>query len=443
MARLRRRRSSWRIPTVMVSFCPPINRYGWPASLGHICGPITLPSIISSFEKSMVRTPFSIDSHLSLSHYFFEARKNRASQHSRSLVRSARWRSREEVMRKFTTAILAGAAMSLVLVSAAQAKDKIIGVSWSNFQEERWKTDEAAIKKQLEANGDKYISADAQSSAEKQLSDVESLISQGANALIILAQDASAIGPAVQKALDEGIPVVGYDRLIENKDVFYLTFDNKEVGRLQAKGVFAVKPEGNYVFIKGSSADPNADFLFSGQMEVLKEAMDAGKIKNVGEAYTDGWLPANAQKNMEQFLTANDNNVDAVVASNDGTAGGAIAALQAQGLAGSVPVSGQDGDHAALNRIALGTQTVSVWKDARELGKAAAEIASQLADGKKMEEIEGVVDFTTPGGNTVKSVFLTPVAITKDNLDVVIDAGWISKDAVCAGVAAGAVAACD
>ncbi|PZN51560.1 MAG: D-xylose ABC transporter substrate-binding protein, partial [Proteobacteria bacterium] len=155
-----------------------------------------------------------------------------------------------------------------------------------------------------------------------------------------------------------------------------------------------------------------------------------------------GW-PANAQKNMEQFLTANDNNVDAVVASNDGTAGGAIAALQAQGLAGSVPVSGQDGDHAALNRIALGTQTVSVWKDARELGKAAAEIASQLADGKKMEEIEGVVDFTTPGGNTVKSVFLTPVAITKDNLDVVIDAGWISKDAVCAGVAAGAVAACD
>lgn len=346
-------------------------------------------------------------------------------------------------MRKFTTAILAGVAMSLVLVSAAQAKDKIIGVSWSNFQEERWKTDEAAIKKQLEANGDKYISADAQSSAEKQLSDVESLISQGANALIILAQDASAIGPAVQKALDEGIPVVGYDRLIENKDVFYLTFDNKEVGRLQAKGVFAVKPEGNYVFIKGSSADPNADFLFSGQMEVLKEAMDAGKIKNVGEAYTDGWLPANAQKNMEQFLTANDNNVDAVVASNDGTAGGAIAALQAQGLAGSVPVSGQDGDHAALNRIALGTQTVSVWKDARELGKAAAEIASQLADGKKMEEIEGVVDFTTPGGNTVKSVFLTPVAITKDNLDVVIDAGWISKDAVCAGVAAGAVAACD
>ena len=154
---------------------------------------------------------------------------------------------------------------------------------------------------------------------------------------------------------------------------------------MQARGVLAVKPDGNYAFIKGASADPNADFLFSGQMEVLKDAIAAGKIKNVGEAYTDGWLPANAQKNMEQILTKTNNKVDAVVASNDGTAGGAIAALAAQGLAGAVPVSGQDGDHAALNRIALGTQTLSVWKDARELGKKATEIAVLLADGKKME----------------------------------------------------------
>jgi D-xylose transport system substrate-binding protein len=212
---------------------------------------------------------------------------------------------------------------------------------------------------------------------------------------------------------------------------------------MQARAVFAVKPEGNYVFIKGSSADPNADFLFSGQMEVLKEAMDAGKIKNVGEAYTDGWLPANAQKNMEQFLTTNNNKVDAVVASNDGTAGGAIAALAAQGLAGSVPVSGQDGDHAALNRIALGTQTVSVWKDARELGKKAAEIASMLADGKKMTEIPGVQKFDGgPKHVEMNSIFLKPMPITKDNLDVVIDAGWIKKDEVCQGVKAGTVKVC-
>ncbi len=272
---------------------------------------------------------------------------------------------------------LAGAMFSMAAMGSGAAfaqdgKDITVGVSWSNFQEERWKTDEAAIKKALEAAGAKYISADAQSSAAKQLTDVESLITQGANALIILAQDSAAIGPAVQTAVNNGIPVVGYDRLIENPDAFYITFDNKEVGRIQAREVQKAQPEGNYAFIKGSSADPNADFLFSGQMEVLKDAIDSGKIKNVGEAYTDGWLPANAQQNMEQILTANNNDVDAVVASNDGTAGGAIAALEAQGLAGSVPVSGQDADQAAHNRIALGTQTVSVWKDSRELGKRAA-----------------------------------------------------------------------
>ncbi|HEU4985641.1 MAG TPA: D-xylose ABC transporter substrate-binding protein [Rhizobiaceae bacterium] len=346
-------------------------------------------------------------------------------------------------MKKAATAVLAGLGLSLALSTAALAEGMVIGVSWSNFQEERWKTDEAAIKEQIEADGNKYISADAQSSAAKQLTDVESLIAQGANALIILAQDSSAIGPAVQKAVNEGIPVIGYDRLIENPDAFYLTFDNKEVGRMQARAVFEVQPEGNYAFIKGSSADPNADFLFAGQMEVLKEAIDSGKIKNVGEAYTDGWLPANAQRNMEQILTSNNNEVDAVVASNDGTAGGAIAALEAQGLAGSVPVSGQDGDHAALNRIALGTQTVSVWKDSRELGKEAAKIANALAEGTPMDQVEGVQKWSDgPNGVEMNAIFLKPLPITKDNLDVVIDAGWVSKDVVCQGVEPGKVEVC-
>jgi D-xylose transport system substrate-binding protein len=348
-----------------------------------------------------------------------------------------------------TTRILSAIAATFVsataLVTVAQAQDAIkVGVSWSNFQEERWKTDEAAIKAALEAAGAEYLSADAQSSAAKQLSDVESLISQGANVLIILAQDADAIGPAVDKAAAEGIPVVGYDRLIENPATYYITFDNKEVGRMQAREVFKVKPEGNYVFIKGASTDPNADFVHSGQLEVLKEAMDAGKIKNVGEAYTDQWLPANAQKNMEQFLTANNNAVDAVVSSNDGMAGGVVAALEAQGLAGSVPVSGQDGDHAALNRVALGTQTVSVWKDSRALGKRAGEIAVELAKGTAMDAVEGNQKFSGgPKGVEMNATFLAPIPITKDNLNVVLEAGWIPKETLCAGVAAGSVAACN
>ena len=312
-----------------------------------------------------------------------------------------------------------------------------VGVSWSNFQEERWKTDEAAIKGALEAAGANYVSADAQSSSAKQLSDVESLIAQGVDALIILAQDSSAIGPAVDAADAEGIPVVGYDRLIEDSRAFYLTFDNVEVGRMQARAVLEAAPSGRYVMIKGSPTDPNADFLRGGQQEVLQAAIDAGDITIVDEAYTDGWLPANAQRNMEQILTANDNGVDAVVASNDGTAGGVVAALTAQGMEG-IPVSGQDGDHAALNRVALGTQTVSVWKDARALGAAAGAIAAELAaaDGD-MVAIEGGMEWTSPAGTTLNAMFLSPVPVTAANLSAVVDAGWITQEALCQGVTDG------
>lgn len=338
-------------------------------------------------------------------------------------------------MRRFTT-LLAGALMSATALTAASADDVVVGVSWSNFQEERWKTDEAAIKGALEAAGAQYISADAQSSSAKQLSDVEALIAQGATALIILAQDAQAIGPAVQAAADEGIPVVGYDRLIDDPRAFYLTFDNVEVGRMQAREVLAQAPKGNYVMIKGSATDPNADFLRGGQQEVLQAAIDAGDITIVGEAYTDGWLPANAQRNMEQILTANDNNVDAVVASNDGTAGGVVAALTAQGMEGT-PVSGQDGDHAALNRVAKGTQTVSVWKDARDLGKAAGEIAVALANGGDMSSIDGAGTWTSPSGTELTAKFLAPLPVTQENLSLVVDADWISQEDLCQGVSGG------
>ncbi|SEW18398.1 xylose-binding protein [Cognatiyoonia koreensis] len=339
-------------------------------------------------------------------------------------------------MHKFVIAA-AVAATGFASTAWADGHGVTVGVSWSNFQEERWKTDEAAIKAALEAAGATYVSADAQSSSAKQLADVESLIAQGVDALIILAQDSAAIGPAVDAATAEGIPVVGYDRLIEDPRAFYLTFDNVEVGRMQARAVLEAQPEGNYVMIKGSPTDPNADFLRGGQQEVLQAAIDSGAITIVDEAYTDGWLPANAQRNMEQILTANDNNVDAVVASNDGTAGGVVAALTAQGMEG-IPVSGQDGDHAALNRVALGTQTVSVWKDARELGKAAGEIAVELAgaDGG-MVAIEGGQKWTSPAGTEMNAMFLAPVPVTADNLTVVTDAGWITVEALCQGVTDG------
>ncbi len=325
---------------------------------------------------------------------------------------------------------------ALAVPPDARAADKpiIVGVSWSNFQEERWKTDEAAIKEELSKLGASYIGADAQSSPSKQLSDIESLIARGATALIILAQDTGAIQPAVAKAKAEGIPIVGYDRLIESPGVFYLTFDNREVGRLQAQAVFKLAAKGNYVFIKGSSSDPNADLLHEGNLDVLKPAIQSGAIKVVGEEYTPGWLPENAQREMEQILTKADNKVDAVVAANDGTAGGVVAALSAQGLAG-IPVSGQDGDKAALNRIARGLQTVSVWKDARLLGKTAADAAVAMARGTAPDKLPNAAKWSDgPKKVAMDAVLLAPQPITRDNLDLVIKAGWVTKDAVCQGV---------
>jgi D-xylose transport system substrate-binding protein len=352
------------------------------------------------------------------------------------------------------------AVLSLVLVLAACGDDSeettttgatttaaddeiVVGVSWNNYNEERWaKWDEPDMKAAIEAGGGRYISADAGSSAEQQIADVENLISQGADVVIILAQDGTAIKPAVAAALEQGIPVIAYDRLIEDPGALYITFDNVEVGRMQARAIFEAMPEGNYVFIKGNSADANADFLRGGQQEILQAAIDSGAIVNVGEMYTDNWDPAVAQTNMEQILTQNNNEVDAVVASNDGTAGGVITALAAQGLAGIVPVSGQDGDAAALNRIALGTQTVSVWKDARELGKKAGEAAILLARGTALADLPGIVMFASPGGNNMTSYLLTPIPITRDNLQVVIDAGWIDVATLCQGVPAGTVGVC-
>ena len=111
-------------------------------------------------------------------------------------------------------------------------------------------------------------------------------------------------------------------------------------------------PKGNYVIIKGNKADANADFLRSGMDKIIADPVAKGDIKIVGETYTDNWDPAKAQTEMEQFLTANNNDVQAVLSENDGMAAGVVAALQAQSLAGKVPVSGQDGDQAALNRVA-------------------------------------------------------------------------------------------
>ena len=342
-----------------------------------------------------------------------------------------------------------------------------VGVSWNNFQQPRWAAhDKPNIQKTVEAGGGTYIDADANLVTEQQLTDVDTLISKGAKVLILLAQDNKAILPALQKAKDAGIPVIAYDRLIEDPSILYITFDNVLVGKAEADAIIKKVPKGNYVLIKGDPGDPNAStFLPSGwDAAGLKDKVASGDIKLLNGpdgTFTDAWTTQKAQNNMEAIIdkaVADGNKIEAILAENDSTALGVVGALTAKSY-GFPPLSGQDGDPANLNNVALGKQYVDVFKNANELGKAAGAAALKLcADPKTLALTlpDGLVDpsvaptagltaqdFKTPGGVTVKSFILQPTPLTADNLQVAVDAGQISKADLCKGVdAATAPAAC-
>ena len=349
---------------------------------------------------------------------------------------------------------------------SASAAACTVAVSWNNYQQPRWaKNDQPNIKATVEAGNGTYIDADANLSNEQQLTDIDTLISKGANVLILLAQDTKAVLPGLQKAKDAGIPVIAYDRLIEDPSILYITFDNVAVGKAEAEAVLAKVPEGNYVLIKGDPGDPNAStFLPQGWDDAgLKAAVDAGKITILNGpdgTFTDAWKTEKAQQNMEAIIdkaVADGTKIDAILAENDSTALGVAAALTAKSY-GYPPLSGQDGDEANLQNVAAGIQYVDVWKNANELGKAAGAAALELCKGTAMASLalpDGLVEasvapaagltaqpFTTPDGNTVSSFILQPTPLTAENLNLAVDGGWITKEKLCEKVTANPPAAC-
>ena len=319
-----------------------------------------------------------------------------------------------------------------------------VGVAWATFQEERYGLrDEPGIKAALAAGGAEYISGgDGQNKAEVQATQIATLLAAKINVLILNAVEPTAVKPSLQAAIDAGIPVIAYDRELENSKALFLTHDNVLVGHLIAEAVTKAQPTGNYAIIKGDKTQTNPTFLRKGMEEVLAPLVASGAIKIVAEEFTDGWKAENAQKEMEQILTANNNNIQGVLSQNDNMATGAVAALKAQGLDKTVKIGGQDGDTFALNRVALGTQVVSVWKDATELGTAAGKAALELCKNKDISKVTGAAATKTTGGLDAYSLLLKPIAITKDNLQVVLDAKWITVDKLCKDVPAASVKGC-
>ena len=354
--------------------------------------------------------------------------------------------------------VLAACGTGATQTPSGATADCTVGVSWNNFQQPRWAAhDEPNLKKTVEDAGGTYISADANLSADQQLTDVDTLISRGADVLILLAQDNKAILPALQKAKVANVPVIAYDRLIEDASILYITFDNVLVGKAEAEAILAKVPTGNYVLIKGDPGDPNAStFLPQGWDEAgLAAKVASGDITILNGpdgTFTDAWKTEKAQQNMEAIIdkaVADGNKIDAILAENDSTALGVVGALTAKNY-GFPPLSGQDGDPANLNNVALGKQYVDVFKNANELGKTAGAAALELCKGTAMASLtlpSGLIDpgvapvaglsakpFTTPDGTSVQSFILQPTPLTAENLQVAIDAGQITKEDLCKGV---------
>jgi len=315
-----------------------------------------------------------------------------------------------------------------------------IGLSFSDFATERWPVEQALMTKLAAAKGAQVISQVANHDAKLQNDQIENMALQGVNVIIIIAEDGAAAATAVDEAAKAGVKTIAYDRLIKSTNISaYISFDNTEVGRAEARGVIKVVNKGNFMLLGGSPTDNNAVLVRNGQMEVLKPLIDSGAIKIVADQWVDNWDPPTATKIMENVLTAQHNKIDAVVASNDGTALGALQAMKAQGLAGKVPISGQDATAAGCNSIVKGEQTVTVYKDVRLLTPMAIDMAIALAKGQKIEGLKmydmAAITLDKNQKGQVPCKFLPVVQVDKSNVyDLIVKSGFQSYDDVYRGI---------
>ncbi len=321
-----------------------------------------------------------------------------------------------------TFSLVMGLALFMSADQAA-AKKPLIGVSVRALAEERWAREKVLMAERAEELGADIIFTDANNDENLQNSQIENLIAQGVDVLIIIAKNSDVAANGVEMATQEGIACLAYDVAIYHNKAIYVSFDSVKVGYEMAKAVVAVQPKGRFFWLGGSPTDDNAYLVRKGHFQVLQPLIDKGDIELVGEQWCEAWSPEEALKHTENALTANQNKIDAVVASNDGTAGGAVQALMEQGLAGKVPTCGQDADLAACQRIAEGTQTVSIFKDVRVLAKAAIDAAMDIAQGKK-PPINGT--YTNEKKKISQdAILLDVVAVTKDNLyEVIVKDGF-------------------
>ena len=301
-----------------------------------------------------------------------------------------------------------------------------IGLSLDTLKEERWQRDRDLFVNFAKELGAEVVVQAANGDDRVQMQQAENLLTQGVDVLVIVPHNGEVMGAIVDAAKAQNVPVVAYDRLIRNSEpALYVSFDNEKVGELQARYLLDRAPKGNYVLIGGAPTDNNAVLFRRGQMNVLQPAVDQGSIKIVSDQWARDWLASEALRATENALTQANNDVVAIVASNDATAGGSVQALEGQKLAGKVLVSGQDADLGGLQRIVAGTQSMTVYKPIAQLARRAAEAAVALGRHEKLETTSKVNN----GKIDVPSILLEPIVVNKDNIvETVIKDGYHKMD---------------
>lgn len=305
-----------------------------------------------------------------------------------------------------------------------------IGFAMATLEEERWVRDKEAFEAHCKNLNVECVVTVANKRADKQANDVDILLTQGVNVLVIAPHDATQAAAMVDKAKAKGVPVISYDRLINSDKIdLYISHQVPVIGRKIAEYALAKVPKGNYVMVYGDSKDNNALIMKKEYFAVLQPAIDRGDIKLVSDQHATDWKAEEALKIVENALTQNSNNIQAIVASNDGTASGAIAALNKKGLAGTVLVTGQDAQIDALQSIAEGKQTMTVYKPIIPLASQAVEAAIKLA---RKEPLTGAAPFMNDAlKKEIPAILLEVQSVDKDNLmTTVIKDGYATYDDV-------------
>lgn len=304
----------------------------------------------------------------------------------------------------------------------------LIGLSLDTLKEARWQADRDLFVARCNALGADVKVTEANSDDTRQMSDVHALITSGVDVLVIVPHNGTAMAAAVRAAKQANIPVIAYDRLIRDSELdLYISFDNVRVGELQAQYLVDKLPKGRIVRIYGSKTDNNAFQFKQGQDNVLKPYIDRGDIQVIHEDWAEDWKPENGKRIAQAALTAHPAGFDAILASNDGTAGGAIQALSEERIAGKVLVTGQDAELVACQRIVAGTQAMTVYKPLKMLANRAAEVAVRMANGQPVIANASVNN----GMIDVPTIAEQITATTKDNMmETVIKDGFHSYEDV-------------